>query len=344
MQANPRKTTLTLLMATLCGAVYLDYWEYSRSFYSTPGIWLDVISGTADAPAQYRVGVIRAAYWMSQHLHMGMRHAFTLLDFICIAVSGILLYGLLERSDFYRNATVAAKWFGSAAFIVLLQYYLAWLLWYQRPETLPSTMLVVLMLWLWSRKGGQLKPNAAALWLTAIAIIFISGLQGLVRADVSFMLNLGIFLLCLSPLGKGFSLPKSVAILTSLAATVLAGAVQIYMMKVVYPHATYGTTPPFQLVRNIIELRRWTPFLLFVIPYVWTAWQVAKRKFFKDAAEMGVLVGSVMYLAIWISAGMIDEVRIFMPYTIALVPLAVQIAMMRLEPFANSNQTAAEFD
>jgi hypothetical protein len=316
--------TLIVLTATLLSACFLDYWAYSRAFYLQPGIWMDLVHGTGSAPAQYRVGVVRSAFWISEHMHMGMRHAFTLLDMISGLAAVFLLYDLLERSLTYRKSGMTAKWFGSVAYVVLVQYYLAWLLWYQRPETLPTAMLVAILLWLWTRKNIWLDESTVGQWLTAALIFLVSAAQGVVRADMAFMVDLGMLLLCLTRLGKGLALPRSAAIVVSLSGAILAGAIQIYMMKVVYPNASYGTTPVFQLKLNFIDHDRVFPFVLFLIPYWWMLAQIAKRRLTGDAAGLGMVAGSLMFAVLWIIFGKFDEVRIFMPIALALAPLTVQ--------------------
>ena len=327
---------LVVLTATLCAASYLNYWQYSRDFYS-PGFetnpfgWMAVLRGIAYAPEQYRVGVVQTAYWMSQHLHMGMRHALALLDGISVLIAAFLLYDLLKRSAIYRNASLAAQWFGSAAFVLLVQFYIAWLLWYQRPETLPTTMLVALFLWLWTRKGAWLDESMVGRLFTAILILLISLAQSMVRADVAFMLNAGLFIVCLTRFGKGLALPRAAAAFSSLLGVVLAGTVQLYMMKVVYPYATYGGTSPFALKLNILAPLRWPPFVLFILPFVWLLVQIARHRFTVNAANLAFVVGGVLFAGIWVVVGKIDEVRIFLPFAIALAPLTVQMAMKRLD-------------
>ena len=336
MASNPRRMTLVVLAATLCAASFLNYWQYSKDFYmpgfaTYPAGWMAVIKGTAYAPEQYRVGVVQTAYWLSQHLHMGIRHALGLLDAISVLVAAFLLYGLLERSAIYRNATLAVKWFGSAAFVLLVQFYMAWLLWYQRPETLPMTMLVALLLWLWTRKKIWLDESVLGRLITGCLIILITLAQALVRADVAFMLNVGVFIGCLTRFGKGLALPRSAATLSSLMGVVLAGSVQLYMMKVAYPLTTYGGTSPFALKLNIFTPHRWPPFVLFILPFVWLLVQIARHRFTGNAANLAFTVGGLLFAGVWVVIGKIDEVRIFLPFAIVLVPLTVQMAMQRLD-------------
>src|ERR1035437_2981045 len=97
------------------------------------------------------------------------------------------------------------------------------------------------------------------------------------RADVAVALHLGIFLLCLTRAGNGFSLPRGVQAVTSVLAVLIAGGVQFYLMHVVYPHATYGATPVFQIALTLTQPLRWIPFALFMLPWAWLGTTLLRR-------------------------------------------------------------------
>jgi hypothetical protein len=62
--------------------------------------------------------------------------------------------------------------------------------------------------------------------------------------------------------------------------------------------------------------------------------QGLRRRFERDPAGVAFLFGAVLYFALWISIGKIDEVRIFIPFALALTPLTVQMAMLRVEDYS----------
>ena len=328
--------TLTVLCLSLIGSICQEFFRYTReTIYpyapdNFPSFWTTMIMGTAPAPAQYRVGVIRVAYWMTQHLHMGMRFTLCIVDMTSVLTAVLLLYSLLVQSSIYRNAGLAAQWFSSAAFVLLVQFYLVWPFMDMRPETLPSTLIVAMLLWLWTRKNSWLNQSTEGHMLTATIILLLSLAQGLVRADVAIAMNAGVFLVCLTRSGKDLGLPKTAALLTSLASILLAGAIQVYMMKVVYPHARY-IEAVFQLKLNINSLSRIVTLLLFLPPYVWTLDQIRRRRFTVNASDLALIVGSLIYAGMWSILGTWRAVRIFLPFAMALVPLTVQMAMRRIE-------------
>jgi len=68
-------------------------------------------------------------------------------------------------------------------------------------------------------------------------------------------------------------------------------------------------------------------FVLFMIPCGWLAARVVRTRELPDAANLGVLFGAGVYFVMWFAVGRIEEVRIFLPYAVALIPLTVEYAM-----------------
>jgi hypothetical protein len=330
MMQSPKRVVSVLLSLIVLSAGFLDYWSYSQTFYQEPGIWMDVVSGTANAPSQYRIGVIDTAYSLARHTHLALRHTLAALDMIAGLIAVFALFFLLRRSAVYRTAGLGRQWFGAAAFVVLVQFYLAWLLWYQRPETLPTAAVVSLAVLLLAVKlplpkvWGQLVA-VAGLLLLALA-------QGFVRADVALALHVGVLLVCLTPAGRGFALPRGLQAGTSLIAVILAVGVQYHLMKTVYPQATYGSTPVWQLFLNLKGARGYAPFLLFLVPLGWTAVMLARRCYQTESAGIATFTAAIIYLGMWVTVGRIEEVRIFLPFALALSPLTVELAMQRFLP------------
>jgi len=327
MMQSPKRVGSVLLSVIVFSSGFLDYWSYSQAFYQEPGIWMDVVSGTGDAPEQYRIGVVDTAYFLARHLHLGMRHTLALLDVVAGLVAVCALFLVLRRSAVYRKAGVAAQWFGVASFVVLVQFYLAWLLWYQRPETLPTAAMLALALVLLTAKLPL--PEGVGTVGTVVGLLLLAVAQGFVRADVGFALHAGILLVCMTPMGKGFALPRGVQAGTSLVAVLLVLGIQYDLMKRVYPQANYGDTQVLQLFFNLRSLQGYLPFLLFMMPLGWTIVMLARRRYQVGSAEIGMLTAAVIFMGMWVLVGRIKEVRIFLPFALALAPLTVELAMQR---------------
>jgi hypothetical protein len=323
MMEGPKKVVSVLLSLIVLSAGFLDYWSYSQAFHTEPGIWMDVVGGTADAPNQYRIGVIDTAYFLAQHTHLALRHMLTVLDVIAAFVAVFTLFLVLRRSAVYREAGLAGQWFGAAGFVALVQFYLAWLVWYQRPETLPTAAILALAVLL---LGVPLRGGA---WTAVAGFLLLAGVQGLVRADVAFALHAGILLVCLTPLGRGFTLGRGFQAGTSVVSLLMVVGIQYWLMRM-FPQATYGSTAVVQLFSNLSSVVSWIPFVLFMGPFAWTVWMVVRRQYRMEAAGVGILAGALIFLGMWLVVGRMKEVRIFLPFALTLAPLTVELAMQRL--------------
>lgn len=330
MKQGPGRVTSVLLCVLVLSVGVLDSREYGREFHQNPNAWMDVIEGTANAPAQYRIGVVDTASFLARHVHLELGHVLTLLDVLSGLIAVFVLFWVLRRSAVYRKAEQSAQWFGAASFLVLAQFYLGWVIWYQRPETLPTAAmlamtLVLLMVRLpWSHR--------AATVLTVAGILLIAVAQGYVRADVALALHAGILLVCFTSVGNGFALGRRVQAGTSLVAMVLVAGIQYDLMRRVFPQASYGDTPVFQLLLNLQAPTTQLPFLLFLVPFGWTVAMVVRRRYQANSAGLGVLAGAVLFLGMWLMVGRIKEVRIFLPFALALAPLTTELAIQRFLP------------
>lgn len=336
MMQGPKRVVSVLLSLIVLSAGFLDYWSYSQTFYREPGVWMDVVSGTAHAPGQYRIGVVDTAYFLARHTHLELRHTLAVLDVIAGLIAVFTLFLVLRRSPVYRRASLAAEWFGAASFVVLVQFYLAWLLWYQKPETLPTAAMLSLALLLLTVR----LPDRVGTIVPVVGLLLLAGVQGFVRADAAFALHAGILLVCLTPAGRRFALPRWLQAGTSLVAAVLAMGIQYWLMRRVYPQANYGDTQVLQLFLNLKSPEKFVPFLLFLVPFAWTAVMLTRRRYQADSAGIGMFTAAVIFLAMWVTVARIGEVRIFLPFALALAPLTVELAMQRFLPGIEDVPTA----
>jgi hypothetical protein len=329
-RASPQILTRWLLILFLVGLCSRGYGFYNQTLKSDPGTWTSVLEGTADAPEQYRVGVVFAANWMTHLLPLRLSQAFGSLDLLGSIVAVLLLHSLLLRSRIYRHASLPLQWFGSAAFVALTFYLLDWSDWYRRVTTLPTAYLVVLMLWLWTPPAEGAAPRSR--WVSALGFFFVVIAQAFVRADVALLVCIGVLLACVLPkCAQQLSLPRGPAALVSAVTAASVLAVQIYLMRVRYPHATYGGVPVFMLAHDYWRITDWASCLIFLAPFLWTLTQAIRQRWACEGADLAFLIAAAGYACLWVSLGRLDEVRIFLPFALALTPLTVQLLMHRIE-------------
>ena len=318
---DPAKTIRRLLFVVLISTSFLNYWEYSKAFHSNPDIFNLFLRGGGNAPQQYRVGVIQLASVMSQHSRLGLRHGIALIDCISAFVAVFVLFSLLQRALLARAASRQTQWIAYGAYLFLVQFYFSWMLWYQRPETFTTAASAALLLWLLTPHPALSSRARVPLLLTATALVAF--VQGLVRADVVVALEAGVVLVCLVTPAEGLALPRWFQAATSAVAVLVAGGVQFYLMRVVYPNVTYGDIPMFQLKMNVTDTLRLVPFFLFMTPYFWLLRRWSKssaRGSLLNRPSVALLPGSILFLGLWCLFGRLDEVRIMLPFTLALAP------------------------
>jgi hypothetical protein len=172
-------------------------------------------------------------------------------------------------------------------------------------------------------------PDRVGTLVAVTGLLLLAVAQGYVRADVALALHVGILLVCFTSVGSSFALRRWVQAGTSLVAVILAAGIQYDLMRRVYPQASYGGTPVLQLFLNLKAPTTQLPFFLFLVPFGWTAVMLVRRRYRPDSAGAGVFVGALIFLGMWLMVGRIKEVRIFLPFALALAPLTTELAMQR---------------
>jgi hypothetical protein len=330
MKQGPGRVTSVLLCVLVLSVGVLDSREYGREFRQNPNAWMDVVAGMANAPAQYRIGVVDTASILARYGHLQLGHVLTLLDVLSGLITVFLLFWVLRRSAVYRKAGQSAQWFGAASFLVLTQFYLGWVIWYQRPETLPTAAMLAVALALLTVKLPL--PDRVGTVVAIAGLLLLAVAQGYVRADVALALHAGIFLVCFTSVGNSFALGRQIQAGTSLVAIVVVAGIQYDLMRRVFPHASYGDTPVFQLLQNLQAPTTQLPFFLFLVPFGWTVAMVVRRRYQATSAGLGVFAGAIIFLGMWLMVGRIKEVRIFLPFALALAPLTTELAIQRFLP------------
>jgi hypothetical protein len=163
-------------------------------------------------------------------------------------------------------------------------------------------------------------------------LVGLSVLLATFRADVACLLNVGVLLYVLVKRESRLALGFRTAVFVSLVSALIAGAMQWWLAHVAYPQAGYGPVKFWQLWPNLKHGTRWPPFAVFLLPLVWMVVQVWRRRFADDAAGLALLWGALVYALLWVTIGKIDEVRIFLPFALALGPLTAEMAMLRTRP------------
>lgn len=327
MRSTLFRWTLGAGMLSTC---LLEYVQVSATLRHDPHILDQFIVGQGPAPEQYRVLVPHVAYWLSAHIPgMVLYRSISLLNLIGIFFAGFLLLGLLERAAIYRKATRALQWMGTAAFVLLMGFYLQWALAFYRPDTLLDAGSLAAMYWLWALPREQVATTGRKL-LVAVALLILAVLQGFMRADMGIAMDLGVFLASAAGV-RGLSLPRRWTIATSLLGVLIGAGVLLYLMRIVYPQASYGQVKVIMLWQNIRHWRSVVPFLLFGLPIFWTFRQAWKRRDELGPASLAMLISSIVFMGMWLTMGKVDEVRIYTGFALVLIPTTCQLLIRTAE-------------
>ncbi len=320
------------LLALFVGVISFSYafldWEiYRNQFLVHPDGWMLYFSGGIQAPWQYRIGVWEVVRWLHESFHFKPYDALTLIDVLCLASSLWLILRVLRNFDAYKIASVPTRWLAIAGLLFLAEYYLVWGHWFQTEDTLPSILFVTLSVAL---VCGEFVRSRL---LACVLLVCLAWVQGLIRADVAVVLHAGFFLAVLFnkktvPLGRAWQAA------TSLLAALAAGCVQLYLMRVRFPNAHYGPEGVIQLANNL-QPQMWVTMLLALLPFGLLLGLVISKRYRPGAVTAMLLTSSLLYFPLWATVGLLDEVRIFLPFAFALMPATVW-ALIGLMPQASS--------
>jgi hypothetical protein len=250
---------------------------------------------------------------------------FSVFDFVSAATICIFYYFSLCQSRFFQNLKEPSKRVIVALFLSTLVFPFFWIVPWERPETLPSGLYLSLSLSLSLLDRVRFRQ----LWL--VAILMLTLWQAFVRADIAMALGGAMCLFSLTPSAKQLFGSRSLSIFTAFSIVVIVIAIQAYLKIILFPHATY---PPDSLVVQLFSnlgIRPLTTWAIAMLPcLVVFMLSIKYRKHLEPLDILAILI-SCVYLPIWWTVGIIIEVRIFVPFLLALTPTAAKLIYLLLQ-------------
>jgi hypothetical protein len=312
-----RYKELVFLCVVICAISlsygFMDWVGYWQSFRSHPEAWFLYLHGGIDAPLQYRIGTWLVVAWAHTRLHRSIWLALTLIDVVSTGLALWCLVYVLRTNVAYLGYSAALRMLSMVGLFFGAEYYLAWGHWFQTPGTMPSCLFVCLSVLLVSGKAIQ-NP-----YLSSLCLVGASCIQGLVRADVAVVLHAGFFLAACTPFTGNIPFGRKWQAITSALAALSAGLVQLYLMEVRFPDARYGSAGVFRVSTNFLPAN-WMTAALALLPFWTILFLTVKRKYRPDSMTAMLLVSSCFYFILWLMVGRLQEVRIFLPFAMALLP------------------------
>lgn len=313
-----RKVVFIAMCFVFACFAFQSYWMYSLESHEAPGLWDVMLSGHGTAPGQYRIGVMFTAHFLSNlsHGHLAMRHTLGLLDafFLAIALSTVLF--LLRESQYYLDADYLRRCAMQILGFALLLYFMAWLSWFHMPETLGNFACLAVAAALLSGRWKLPRP------VTAAGLLLVTGFLATIRADSGLSLNAGILALALLPGRKLLVLGRTLQVAVGVLGIALVLGIEFYIKHVMYPHNPYSTDV-VQIFNNLRSPAQLFCMIIALAPWFLSVW-LARRHWYRLEGWQSILVvASLFEFCLYMTVAMVEEVRVFLPYPLVLVPTMV---------------------
>jgi hypothetical protein len=329
-----RDRRMVLFFACLCLMVvgsytFLSYWDFSKMYYADPREWATLLAGRGPAPAQYRLGVLWPAGAMARlsHNHLPVRWGLGLLDgfFLLIALPTLLFF--TTRTASFLRAGRMRKWGILLLTVFLFQFYLAWTLWFHKPETMANFACLVVSLLLVTRR-----PRLPR-FLAVAALVAIAAYAATVRADAAFAFHFGMLLACLLPGSEDLPLGRALQGGVSAVSLLVVLGVEHFIKTVLFPQAVFRD-PIFQLIHNLRSPQSLFCTAIALAPFYATL--LVGRRHWRELAtwERGLLIGSVVNFGLYFVVGVSQEVRIFLPFAMTVLAISAPRLLEYLAPNA----------
>jgi hypothetical protein len=341
-----------LICLVMAHAVYYGYSaDYAASFHPfegmTPAQYAErqftkpltvehpIFEGHDFAPNQYRIGVVYVARFLVNLVHIRKLYgAYALIDFVCAVFVCYCLYLLLGRSGFLLKTPRSHQLSLVALLLAAFCFPLSWVSWWGRPETLPSALYVTLILVLIGKVRNQ--PR----WF--VAILALTLWQDFVRTDIPGVLGVAILILSFGSYGVELFGSKRLGLLCGGSIASLSAAVHYVLKHVIYPYATYPPdTPAIVFFYNFTGVRSAPTILIALLPYGILLMVAARHWRRLDPEDILALIASVIYLPLWCTFGFLGEVRIFVPFLLALTPALAKLMYLLASPEPQREEEAS---
>lgn len=270
--------------------------------------------GTKYAPQAYRVGV---EFLGTSVLRLsGTQHpsvVATLLDVLFWLPALYLLAAVATTGLSTTLPDRPRRLLTLTLLVAITPFALVWAVPWQRSETAPSALFVALLLcWVTrssKRSWSVLALLAAALW------------QSLVRTDVAVTAGVALFLWATISGRPEVCGPRRKLQLAGLGIAAIGMGAQLVLQRIVFPHLAYEPgVRRVQLLANLRHAHQLEVAVLALLPFILLSWPVRRSLFADPLASLAALM-SVLYVPLWLAFGVLQEVRLFVPFLVGWAPV-----------------------
>lgn len=207
----------------------------------------------------------------------------------------------------------------AAIFLAVIQFGLAYIVPWQRPETMPSALYLAICIF------SLTKIRANSTWI--VLIVTATLIQDFLRTDVPLILGVSVMVLGISPTAPRAFGSRRLMLLVGLSLVCLTISAQAYLRYVRFPnlHRWPVDEQVVTIKRNLLNAHSLWSGLVALFPFILFAIYIARRRPTLDASDRLIMIASALYLVVWLSAGYLSEVRIFVPFMIALSSIIAKV-------------------
>jgi hypothetical protein len=296
--------------------------QYDRMRVMEQGLlgWYQMkVAGTLSEGDQYRIAVLFLAHFIEVHTPFKMRQAIPLIEFLAYGIGLTSLYLLLVTSSVVRNARRGQRLVIYGFFFAAAQFPVLWIFPWERPETLPTAFyLATVTLVILSRR--------ISMALACPFAILLSFGQALARTDAPMVVGMATVVAAVLAIPFGRS-RRAVAVLGLLCGTT-GLATHIYLVhRFPSVHPTQRAIT-LQLFRNldIVHPPFQVPeFFTALLPFFVSLVLIRRYRLGLDSSDKLALLISLIYLPIYMTLGILSEIRIFVPYLFLMSPTIAKL-------------------
>ncbi|MEO6802202.1 MAG: hypothetical protein ABI197_03035 [Granulicella sp.] len=312
---------LLAVCLTLAHFVHSSWFMYFQASLKTPA------SSTLYAPEAYRVMMPMLWHFLSSVFAMKNP------AWVAAALDGLFGYAALwifyrltiqelptqpeERQGRQGRQNRQQRLIVVALYLAMIQFPINWIVPWQRPETMPTSLFLALALFCLARS------RRSGTWLAVLlaATVF----QSFVRADVPFVFGAALFILSFAGATLQDFGSRAANAMKGALMVVIAGSVQGYLQFVRYPHLSYTPGTSVVQLRDNLLPHNLLSLTLALLPFLLLAVAAFKTRARLNSVESLTIAAALLYLPIWLTVGSAGEVRIFVPFLLALCVVAARV-------------------
>jgi hypothetical protein len=271
------------------------------------------------APEAYRVALPALGCLLVRVFHVhDPAYIAAALDFLFGTLAAYLLY--LVAVSGLAHAKARDRALVVVFFLAFLQFATPWVIPWLRPETLPTALFLAMALLCLTRS------RQGIVW--TLALLSATAAQSFVRADVPFVFGLAIVFASFITLGEFGSRLSN--LLKGITIVAISSSVQFYLQFIRFPHLSYWPGTSVIQLRANLGLHNLSNCILALLPFILVGAVLIFKRIHVDSIDAVIIMASAIYLVFWFTVGIIDEVRIYVPFLMALCVVAAKLSASQI--------------